>query len=179
MPSTMTITEALAELKTLGARLEKNAEYVKSYIVRDERIRDPFDRAGSSSAAEIAAKRQASNDLRERWVKIRSAIHKRNQSQTLEIEGVTRSLADWIVWRREISHNLKVELDALANAINGARARLRQGNAAQKEGEAPVNMIVNLDEAALFAERERVEKILGQLDGQLSLKNATTLIELD
>jgi hypothetical protein len=37
---------------------------------------------------------------------------------------------------------------------------------------------VNLSEVELSKESEELEHILGDLDGQLSLKNATTIIEV-
>jgi len=36
-----------------------------------------------------------------------------------------------------------------------------------------VDLVVNLDEAKLNSDKEKIKNILGQLDGQLSLKNAT------
>ena len=179
MPTTMTITEALAEIKTVTARLQKNLEFIRPIMIRDERVRDPYERLGTSSAEEIRKKRQASHDLRERVVKLRSAIAKRNQSQTLEIEGVSRTLADWIVWRREISRDEKLELDQLAQLINQARGKVRQHDASKKDGEGSLEIVVHIDERELAEARDRMEKTLGILDGQLSLKNATTLIEVD
>ena len=41
------------------------------------------------------------------------------------------------------------------------------------------DVVINLDEKALADELEGIETTLGTLDGQLSLKNATTVITVD
>lgn len=174
---TMTITEALAEIKTINARVAKNLEFVRGYLIRDDRVRDPFEGDDGGSRVQVDRYRQSSHDLRERVIKLRAAIHQRNATQTLEIEGVTRTLADWIVWRREVAQNLKQEQDAIASWINAARAKQRQDAVAKPEQ--PLQIVVNLDERKLAEDRDRIEKILGHLDGQLSLRNATTFVEIE
>ncbi len=49
---------------------------------------------------------------------------------------------------------------------------------AGQSASAPTDYLVNLDEAALAKEAETLETILGTLDGQLSLKNATVMIDV-
>jgi len=59
----------------------------------------------------------------------------------------------------------------------------REGNAFVSASAAtaetkPNDVVVNIDERALGSELESIEDILGQLDGQLSLKNATVFVEI-
>lgn len=39
----MTITEALAEIKTIGKRLEKKRAAIAGNLARDSRLKDPFE----------------------------------------------------------------------------------------------------------------------------------------
>lgn len=57
-----------------------------------------------------------------------------------------------------------------ANVLQGAAAVIQQDTK-------PTDHIINLDEAALAKEIEDMQETMGVLDGQLSLKNATTMIE--
>jgi len=185
--SKMTITEALQEIKTIGSRLEKKRASVGPYVARDSRIRDPLEKDGGSEAF-ISSTRQAMSDLEERVIKIRTAIQRSNLDSSISVGDKTRTVAEWLTWRREISNGHK----AFLQQISGALANLRQqiqvqggrfvaGALAVNEGTGPKDppqMVVNIDERKLLADLESLEQILGTLDGKLSLFNATTTIEV-
>lgn len=172
----LTITEALAEIKTIDARITRAQDFVRTYLVRQRKIIDPLDSEGGSVAA-IERQRQSLRDLRERRIALRSAIARSNQNMPVTIEGVSRSVADWIVWKREIAPGLRQEYASLAGYLDGIRTQARQKNISVG-GDAPDDVIVNVQELALSEERDLLEKILGTLDGQLSLINARTEIEV-
>ena len=69
----MTITEALAETKTIDKRISKKRTFVTDYLFRQDALRDPLEKEGGSVAA-IEATRQAIGDLEKRLVDIRRAI---------------------------------------------------------------------------------------------------------
>ena len=46
----LTITEALAEIKTLAKRIEKKRQNIGQFLVRQEGVRDPLEREGGSVA---------------------------------------------------------------------------------------------------------------------------------
>ena len=54
----LTITEALAEIKTIGKRLEKKREHVKGFLFRQDVFKDPFYSEGGSFSM-IERERQA------------------------------------------------------------------------------------------------------------------------
>ena len=175
-----TITEALAELKTIGKRLEKKKQFVLDYLMRPEHVRDPLQNDGGS-ASSVARERQAIGDLEERIVSVRRAIQVANESNMIVVAGRTRSIADWLVWRREIAplHNqfmaqLRQKIDAQRSEI----MRRGAGLAATTDAAKPGDVIVNISEQELAKEIEEIEYVLGTLDGQLSLKNATILIDV-
>lgn len=177
--SKLTITEALAELKTIGKRLDKKKEFVLGFLLRQEMIRDPLEKDGGSVQA-VAAERQSARDLQERVLLLRRGIQTANERETITIGGTTRSIADWLVWRREVAPWQQQMLGAIRNQINATRTdAARKGFAlvAATETSKPTDVLVNVSEKELAAEIENLENTLGTLDGQLSLKNATVLID--
>ena len=70
---TITITEALADIKTIGKRVAKKQEFVGSYLARVEAAKDPH-AAHGGSAKVIDSERQSISDLWRRVVTIRTAI---------------------------------------------------------------------------------------------------------
>jgi hypothetical protein len=61
----ITITEALADVKTIDKRIEKKKYFVQSYLVRQERLKDPLEKDGGATKV-IHQERQAIQDLQER-----------------------------------------------------------------------------------------------------------------
>ena len=178
----LTITEALAEIKTIGKRIEKKRQFVSEYLFRQDFLKDPLENQGGSKSA-IDAERQAISDLESRVVTIRRAIQKANEATTVTLNGTSRSIADWLVWRREVAPGQQQFLNAIRGKLGAARQQAQQkGIGLRVAGEVaanaqPQDVVVNLDEKALAAEIETLETTLGSLDGQLSLKNATTIID--
>lgn len=172
----MTITEALAELKTIQKRVEKKRQYIGQYLGRQEGLRDPLEKDGGSPAV-IARERQAISDLQTRHVAIRTGIQKINQVTPIVVAGVAKTIAEWLTWRKEIAPGAQTFVTSLRASVESNRKQaLQKGFAvvsATVAPTAPTDIIINVDEAALAAEAEQLEIILGTLDGQLSLKNAT------
>jgi len=176
----MTITEALAEIKTIGKRITAKRAYVTQYLFRVESMKDPLEKEGGSAKA-IKNEFQAITDLEKRIVELRRGIQVANEDTILEIEGVKQSIADWLVWRRDVAPVRSQFLNMLSNSLrNGRDQAKRQGSSLVSIGstaEKPTDIIVNINEAELAAELEKLTNILGQLDGLLSLKNATIMID--
>lgn len=177
---TMTITEALAELKTIAKRLVKKREFISGYVARQDIVKDPLEKDGGSVTA-ILRERQAMNDLQERILGIRRAITAKNMEVTLTIGSRTRTIADWLVWRREVAPPLQAFLGTLNAAVRNIREQtVRKGAAIVESGQGTNqnDIVVNMSELGLAQEIEALEETLGTLDGLLSLKNATTFIEI-
>ena len=190
----MTITEALAEIKTINKRLLTKREFVTSYLLRHEEIRDPLDKDGGS-ATMIQRERQAIGDLEQRVIDIRAAIARSNEATKITIAGKTRTVTEWLAWRKEVAPGVTAFLSDLRNRIRQVREAQARGQVprtdprlaalavqataiSREKGEKPPEIVVNLDERELAKDSETHEEILGQLDGQLSLKNATTEIRV-
>ena len=166
-------------MKTIAKRIEKKQQFVNEYLFRQERFKDPLEKQGGSVSS-IRAERQAIGDLRERLVAIRRAIARANMDTTITVGEMTRSIADWLVWRREVAPGIQNHLNVLRQGIQKVRNEARQKGLSVTAGESsrPDDVIVNVDEQALAKEAEDLETVLGELDGQLSLKNATVVIEV-
>ena len=175
----LTITEALAEIKTTRARIEKKYESVAKYAARDARLKDPMESDGGSDAF-VIKERQAAADLETRIVNIRTAIQATNIVNVLEIDGKTKSVAQWLNWRREIAPRHKSFLSQLAAGIDRIRKDATQkGLPVTTDGNASgETVIIHVNEKRLTEEIEAMEKVLGDLDGRLSLFNATSAIDV-
>jgi hypothetical protein len=175
----ITITEALAEIKTVQKRIASKREFVAAFLSRQDGIKDPLEKDGGSFQA-IARERQAIGDLEGRIVAIRRGIQRVNDSTPITINGVSRSIADWLVWRRDVAPGHQQFLAAMRAKLNSTRDQARKQGvnmiAATAVAEKPQDFVVNINEQDLAKEIEDLEDTLGQLDGQLSLKNATVAI---
>lgn len=174
----MTITEALAELKTIGKRMEKKREFVLNNLYRQDMVKDPLEKDGGTFRV-IAGERQAIADLEERTIRIRAAIAEANRDNSISIEGTTRTIADWLSWRRDVAAGQGEFIKNIVNACVAMRDKaMKSGLQVNPSGETvrPVDIVLNVDERALSQEGERMVGILGALDGQLSLKNATIVV---
>lgn len=178
----MTITEALAEIKTVEKRIASKREFVKNYLARSEGLKDPLEKDGGSAKG-IAEARQAIGDLESRVVELRRLIQSANEKTTITVEGETRSIADWLIWRREVAPGTQRFLNSLSTTINSMRSQAQSRgfnmvgiNAVNTTDLKPTDVLVMIDEKKLADDVEKLQTILGSLDGQLSLKNATVMV---
>lgn len=177
----MTITEGLAEIKTVAKRVQSKRSAMLTFQTRLDGLRDPITEEGGS-AEYIRRETQAADDLVERIVAIRRGITRASDETAITINGESRSILDWLTWRRDVAPGLQQHLQAQRRQINEARVQAsRNGSnvvSAADKAQKPTDVIVNLNETALVKSIEVLEDTLGQLDGQLSLKNATVMIEV-
>lgn len=175
----LTITEALAEIKTIDKRIEKKREYITQYIARQEGAKDPLEKDGGSVEV-IRRETQAINDLYNRLINLRTGIQRTNNATEVTIGTNTMTISEWLVWRREIAPPTRTYLHKLRQSFHTLRDQTRRQGvqlvSPGNTGEKPTDVIVNIDEATLAKEIEAMEETLGALDGQLSLKNATVQI---
>lgn len=174
----MTITEALQEIKTLKKRIEKKKEFILQYLWRQNHMRDPHEASGGSQAL-VRQETQAINDLENNIVNLRKKIAEVNMNNVITISGETKSIADWIIWRREIAEQKKSFLNDILRRIDRTRSDARSKGidlTDTTQGPEKFDVIININESELLKEIEKIECIISTLDGQLSLKNATVQI---
>jgi hypothetical protein len=180
--ATMLITEALQQVKILAERIQKKRKFVEGNVTSNSRFIDPLKKDGGSDKV-IASELQAIGDLEQNLVNVRTAIQKKNLESYLTFEGTTRTVAEWLIWRREISGGQQVFFAQLASKIVTTRAaheRAQQSAPQTPEGQAvkESNINVHMSETALAKDTESLGIILGTLDAKLSIFNATTMVEI-
>lgn len=187
MPS---VTQGLAECKTLLARIAAKEKGIQSYLARQAIVIDPH--AGEThneltgSAAFVAKELQSVHDMRIRYVDIRSAVHKQNDLTwiNLTLPGGTRiskTVTGWLSWRKDLSAGEIQSLKTYRTLCDQARREstrrdgkvVTQGQGAPSEND----IVFHIDETWLAQKLDDLEYILGTLDGELSQVNATTNIE--
>jgi hypothetical protein len=175
----LTITEGLAEIKTANKRIEKKVEFITQHLWRPDTLKDPLEKQGGSVSL-VRNERQAIHDLHDRTIKIRSSIADINAKTKLTINGITRSIEEWLVWRRDVVPTYRQMLTAIRASLQQAhQAQMRQHLVNRNiEVEKAADVVVNIDEQEFAKEVELLEDTLGQLDGQLSMKNATIQLPL-
>ena len=178
----ITIQEGLTRKKTIFKRIEGlMLSCGGEAIAREAQKRDPYLSVGGS-AEFIQRRKQAIKDLFENYLTIVTQIQKVNLEVAFTIEGETYSVAAWLEWKRHIHGKLANFAAAQANAVKQVRDRCsREGRAVIKsatEEQAPTDAIVNVNEADLAKELDRLTKMLGTLEGLLSLNACTTKIEI-
>ena len=175
----MTITVALGEIKIINKRITKKRELVLQHTTREAHYRDPFEKE-EGSIAKLSRERQSISDLENRIVALRNAINQANQRTELTIADQTRSIADWLIWKREVMPFQQAFLGQLQNRITNSRRRSEMSSSRYHQEEPQVvDVVVNIDESKLATEIENFEVIVGTLDQQLSQLNATTTVEIE
>jgi hypothetical protein len=176
-----TITEALASLKLTQKKLDQKGQFIAQYLYRQNAFKDPMLNEGGSEKV-IKSERQSINDLSNGIIALRKAINLANDTTFIEIQGVNRSISEWIIWRREISKKQEAILGAWAAGIRTARSTAQQKGlsvvTAEKDSISVNDLIINISEVELQKDIESLQSTLGVLDGLLSLKNATTFVEV-
>lgn len=171
----MTITEALAELHVIDKRLAAKREFVRANSMLDVRIKDPF----GDTSAEITKFLQAITDLELRRINIRTAIASANAETEITVGGETRFVSEWLVWKREVGPKRLSWLKQVAGDMARARKELQQQLTRDlPDGMPKPGLDAKIDEKWLGNQIENLEEQLERLDGQLSLKNATTFVEV-
>lgn len=175
-----TITEALAELKTLNERINKKHMFLLQKLTRPKVMIDPLSAQGGSEAI-VASERQSIADLELRIILLRRGVHDANAKALLTIGNFTWSIADWLVWKNEVAKHQIQRYEQMYQQIQSSRKQARDAMAKQgatMEQIKEMEPIVHVDEQKLQADIEAITKTLSTLDGKLSLANATTVVEI-
>jgi hypothetical protein len=175
----MTITEGLAELKTIDNRINNKRTFVKNNLARQEFVKDPLEKDGGQFKA-VESEIQSLKDLLLRKITIRNSIQTVNQITKIFIKDREMSIANWIVWKREILPVEKAFYNELSSGIANLRRDAMSKGLKISDGQnaSPQDVIVNVNESWLKQTIENLSEIEGTLDGQLSLRNATVVIEV-
>jgi hypothetical protein len=168
----MTISEGLAELKTLKKRIQAKRNFVRTYSVRHKAMVDPLEKEGGS-ITKLKEEVQSIRDLNDRIVKIRVAIQATNLTAPCTVAGQTKMIGEWLAWRKDVLDEVKKSQTELHRHIQTTRAEVMKRTEGTKD-----DVVVAVSEVELGKEIELIQAIEGELDGQLSKLNATVQISL-
>lgn len=178
----MTITEALAKTKILKAKITSRKESTSQNLGRMDITPDPFEKEDGGSAGKIKRDFQAMADFRLSLVATRTAIQNVNSVTRLRIGEREMSVTDWLNWKREVADEELAFLKQAQTSIQQLKNQNERSPQVLKDKETGESRILkpvfNIDQAWLEKQIDIVQTTLGELDGKLSMLNATTFIEV-
>lgn len=171
----MTITEGLAEIKTLVKRIEKKKLFILANLAHASTMHDPLTKDGGSDSI-VEKELQAIKDMENRLVSIRIWIAQANAATAITLNGQTKTIAEWLIWKREVAPGRSNLLAQMTIGLASMRKQIEdKGREVADKG---LDLIPHVSEVGLAQWNEEHETILSELDGQLSLRNATVQIEV-
>ena len=180
----LTITEGLAEIKLTHKKLVSVTANVQQYVVYPASQLDPLAKSGGSSKY-IQEQLDSLAGLTDYLVKLREAIAASNMVTHFTIKGVTKTVQQWLEWKREAGPKKLDALHAILSKIQESRDEMSRRQAmsglrsvSQTAAALPEGLTVNLDESALLKDIQELEELLAVIDGQLNQINSMTRINL-
>jgi len=167
----MTVTEALSKINLTQKKIADKRSAFPQYISRPEMMKDPLETEGGSEKY-ITEQRQAIRDLEAYLIALRVAVAESNAQTSLSVGGSTRPVSEWLIWKRDIAAGFRQELQSILSAVSSERQRY------SRQVKDNVELTICVSETEIQKEVELYSMMWEDLDGQLSLKNATTFVEL-
>jgi len=175
MKTKITITEGLSELRLIDKKIASKQKAVVGLVTRVSLLADPIKTEGGSEVY-ISRELQAIGDLFDRKTNIRRAIRKANEKTVLKVNDSEMSVADWLVWRREVAETEQYLYNQIRKQVQLSEVTFVQNQQRQTELK-QADLIINVDIKTVFDNLADIEETMERLDGKLSLINATTFIE--
>ena len=175
--TTMTITEALAEIKLINNKIDKKrtalAEESNIFYFEDTRQKPSID-----AKQEL----QAIEDLEKRKESIRAAIMKANLTNSITLNDETKTIYQWLVWKEDVYGQLANIYQTEQNLMNIIKKKHDSNPTVLKkeDGTAVIlKPVFTLDDKELLSKLEKLSDTYQKIDGLLSLKNATITVTFD
>jgi hypothetical protein len=175
----MTITEGLSELNLIKKKIKTKENAFLGNLILAEHVKDPYENEGGTPE-HLKKEFQSLTDLRRRLVKIRSAIASANLENEITLGEMTFSIHDWLTWKREIS---KEETSFINSVVSGTKStldKIAQQPQIYKDSEEKTHLVkfkTCIDYPEFVRKQEKMQELFENLDGKLSLKNATIVIQ--
>lgn len=177
MNEEITITEALAEIKLLDKKIAKKRDFVRDNCLYAVHMPDPFERDGGRKAV-INRELQAIGDLWRRQIRLRAGIARINNEEKITIDETTMTITGWLTWRREIATTeINFYSSISSSVLSTLKQKAERPEARQLEESGKFEFVKwdsAVDANALRMVAEGKQTMLDELDGKLSMKNATT-----
>lgn len=176
----MTITEALSEINLLKKKVQAKEKAVSGLLVSAEHVKDPY--ADEGGTAKFLEKEfQSIGDFRRRLIKIRSAISKANLENEITLAETTMSIQDWLTWKREVAKEETSLINTVCSTVKRFLDESTNKPQCYQDSEGKPQLLKlksNVDYAAFVRKQEKMTELFENLDGKLSLKNATIVVSI-
>ena len=172
MESIMTITEGLAEIKLINNKINKKTKAVIDVSIRNEKFKDPYENEGGS-AKFVQDTMQTITDLAERKKNIRMAIQLANEATVVKIGNYEMTIAEWLIWRRETLPSIKTSYMQVYSHVKQEES---MNNSFDKDS---AGLVISVDAPSVHKKLEELGEIEDEIDGKLSMINATTTITIE
>lgn len=176
----MTITEALADIKTTTNKITKKEAWVNGHLCLTDAMDDPMEEKGGTKKV-VKAEIQSVRDLRIRLVNLRNGINKANFDNTLTIRKRQMSIAEWLIWRREVAKAAQTFESEIHNYVDKTLKDAMHRPSVKQEGTENMRIIKILpqvDKEEHRAIADEISETMDELDGKLSHANATVTMTI-
>lgn len=175
MTETMTIQVAMSEIKTIAKRFTAKKTVVTENCCRPSYMTDMLEKEGGATEF-IRREMQSATDLHARLLKLRVAVQRKNTEAALTVAGKSRVVAEWLTWRKEVAAQSK---SFWADIVQKTNATKQQVERQQLPSGQAATLTLHYDFAAATKALDDIEKQLGELDGALSVFNATNTVTIE
>ena len=176
----MTITEALSEINLIKKKLEHKKTAMQTLLIKADHVKDIYESEGGVTK-HLQKEFQALSDLRRRFVSLRAAISEANLNHEITVGEKTLSIHDWLTWKREIAKEEQNHANYIVTTVNNYMTQSSKNPQCYDDAEGKKHLVTftpTVDLAEWVKKQERLNDLLENLDGQLSLKNATILVSI-
>jgi len=176
----LTVTEALSELNLIKKKVEKKREVVLNSLIRPKHLKDKLESSGGSRDF-IKAELQSVSDLLARYLKLKGAIADANIKNTIQVNGTTKSIYDWLNWKRDMSNSDLHFNNSVHQSVQKHFDSIAKQPQVFKDDDGKTHLLeyeANVEYGDFVKLAEMTQETLERLDGQLSLKNATILLDV-
>jgi hypothetical protein len=175
----LTITEALSELNLIKKKVDNKRKVVAGSLLKAKHEKDAYESVGGIKQF-ITNELQSIDDLDSRYLKIKGSIAKANIDNSITVNGFTKTIHDWLNWKRDLSDIQKKFVFNLYSFPKGELERLSKQPQVYKDEKQEARLVEfesNIDYPSFLKKSEELNDTFDRLDGQLSLKNATIVID--
>jgi hypothetical protein len=170
---TMQLAEALTSIKTDKKKWETDKNFVMANVVRDDRLKDSLEAQGGTKTV-LQRTLQSMEDHETQIVAKLYAIQGANREVKLTIGSKTKSVGEWIIWRREVAPMREKRFNELLSRIEQSKQMVNNPRYVAAAPGQDLKVLVEIDEKKLLDTMKEHQDIMGAIDSKLSVLNATT-----
>jgi hypothetical protein len=169
----MKIVEAMKELKLIEKKIQRNTDSIQKYSSQLSNER-PYFNTPEAQAKEVKGLVQASKDLIDNYLELKSKIEKTNLAVTVEMDGRKYSLSELLILKRKLAQLMVASYEAM----NDRSARESQVRVVRANADNTVKVERYYDEREKNEGLRKWQDFYDNIDSRLEVVNATTdLIE--